>query len=423
MALSADESARLDVIAHKVYPDQACFFLNAFWNELSAQAEEIWVFWGKIKDLDKMQYNALPEGKKAETYSEGFSLDEFWSHKFLENIGKTMSIVEFRTEFKKIDANTDKRMGLLEFLIYHYNLSVKELLARPQGGDPEEIKHAQNLVAQVAAAFSHAQDALDKASKTEEEAKKTAAAAVKSEAEAKKTAAEAAETAISAAASAGKAKATADEASATAAAASSAAAAAAAAAAEQQAAVDALKLEEDTYNAKTKDLESKSEAGGVSGMRAKNELAQHLGEDPLPLRKAKLTAEAAAKKTDKANQTAQSAKDAADKAKAIADADAKAAQKAKIVADEAKAAADDAAAAAEKDRLRAQAAAAEAEKDRLAAEAAVRDAEVKLAEAEAYLEEVKSKSDQTYGTFWWINRELEERKKYMPKTGKAKLLF
>jgi len=48
----------------------------------------------------------------------------------------------------------------------------------------------------------------------------------------------------------------------------------------------------------------------------------------------------------------------------------------------------------------------------------------KVAEAEAYLEEQKRKgAGDKKGTFWWIERELKERKEYMPKTGSAKLLF
>jgi len=53
----------------------------------------------------------------------------------------------------------------------------------------------------------------------------------------------------------------------------------------------------------------------------------------------------------------------------------------------------------------------------------LKESEAKLAEAEAFLAEVKKKSSKTHGTFWWLDRELAERKKYMPKSGKAKLLF
>jgi len=38
----------------------------------------------------------------------------------------------------------------------------------------------------------------------------------------------------------------------------------------------------------------------------------------------------------------------------------------------------------------------------------------KLEEASAFLEEVKKKSGKCYGTFWWMEREIEEAQKYLP---------
>merc|ERR1712183_204641 len=59
--------------------------------------------------------------------------------------------------------------------------------------------------------------------------------------------------------------------------------------------------QEKAYNDKTESLKSASETGGVvSRNRAKVQLDAHLAEDPLPLRKSKLTLEAAQKKADKA---------------------------------------------------------------------------------------------------------------------------
>jgi len=95
------------------------------------------------------------------------------------------------------------------------------------------------------------------------------------------------------------------------------------------------------------------------------------------------------KKTDKANQAAQAARESA-----------------------------------ERDRISAEKAAEAAGKARVTAEEAVREGEKALAAAEEYLEEQKSKgTGETHGTFWWMDRELAERKKFMPKTGNAKLLF
>jgi len=329
-----------------------------------------------------MQWNALPKDKKGDAYVQASSLDEFWSHKFLESIGKTLTAIEFRQEFRSIDINTDKRMGLIEYCIWEYKVDVKTMLQRPQGGGGGEVQKAQELLDQVASAFTAAQDALDQATKTAAEAERSKVAAIESEKKAKEAAESAAKTAEASAQKAAEA---------------------AAAAAEQQAAVDDLKAQEDAHAAKTKELEAKAEAGGVSGMKAKNELAQHLAEDPLPLRKAKITATAAAKKTEKAKQSAEAAAQAAAEAKAKADA---------------------AAASAENDRLSAEKAAAAAKSDQEAAEAAVQEGQKKLAEAEAFLEEQKAKgTGQTHGTFWWLDRELKERKDHMPKTGSAKLLF
>jgi len=345
-----------NAICQKPYVKQAQFFLNAFWKELHDRAEEVWKLWLKIKELDRIQYNALPPSspKRPETYTEGTALDEFWSHKFLESLGKTLSVVEFRNEFKKIDANCDKNMGLIEYLLWEYKFSVDELMRRPQGGATAELLKAQAMLEEVEKRFKTAQTALDKASVTEAEARKTADASAIKAAEANKTAD-----------------------------------AAAAAAAEQQAALDALKAQEDAYAAKTAELTAKADAGGVSGMKAKNELAQHLSGDPLPLNKAKLTAAAAAKKTDKANQLAQAASEAAYKAK-----------------------------------VEAQKAAEAAEQDRIKAEVAVKEGERALAEAEAYLNEQKALgTGETHGTFWWLDRELKYRKEFMPKTGSAKLLI
>jgi hypothetical protein len=408
--LSEQHKQDFQTITQKSYKDQACFLLNAFWKEFEPKCEDIWKNWKKFQDLDRQQYNALPKDKKPETYTEYHSLDEFWSHKFLESYGKTLTAIEFRNEFKKIDANFDKRMSFLEFLIWEYQISIKEMMMRPQGADAGEIAKAQELLNQVSDACAEAQRALEQSKATEQAALKAEKAAVESEnrarqaAEAAKKTEDAARNAAAAAAKdAAAAKASADAAS--------------AAAAEQQAAVNDLKSQEDAHAAKSAELQAKAEAGGVSGMRAKNELAQHLSEDPLPLRKAKLTATAAAKKTEKAKQVAHEAAAAAEKSKQAADAAAESAQKDRIKAEQA-------AEAAAGDRASAEQATAAASRAAKAAEDALQDALRKLAEAEAYLEEQKRKgSGDKKGSFWWLDRELRERKEYMPKTGSAKLNF
>jgi chromosome segregation ATPase len=84
--------------------------------------------------------------------------------------------------------------------------------------------------------------------------------------------------------------------------------AARAAEAEQKAALAEVQSQEDARNKKTQELTAKSEdmnTGVVARNKAKNELAQHLAEDPLPLRKAKITLEAANRKAEKARAAAE----------------------------------------------------------------------------------------------------------------------
>jgi len=83
-----------------------------------------------------------------------------------------------------------------------------------------------------------------------------------------------------------------------------------------------------------------------------------LKEDPLPLRKAKITTEAAERKADKVRAPFRAAREAA--------------------------------------------------------EAAEDEARRRLDEAEAFLNEIKKKPGQAYGALWWIDRELQEQRKYLP---------
>jgi len=129
---------------------------------------------------------------------------------------------------------------------------------------------------------------------------------------------------------------------------------------EVDAALRDVKSQEEARNQRTQELQLKSTQGGVVQQnKAKNELAQHLAEDPLPLRKAKITLEAALKKAEKARAPLLAAT--------------------------------------------------------LAAEAA-------LAEAEAYLIEVKSRPGSPEGRIWWMQRQVAEQRKYLPssKGGVAK---
>jgi len=117
---------------------------------------------------------------------------------------------------------------------------------------------------------------------------------------------------------------------------------------EQKRTVDELHRQEEEYHGQIQALERKStdaSLGAVQKSKAAAELAQLKQQDPLPLRKAKLTQEAQTRKVEKA----------------------------------------------------------------------VAETENRLKEALDYLEQVKKKGGVAQGAVWWMERELKEAQKYLPK--------
>merc|ERR1711874_52288 len=244
------------------------------------------------------------------------------AHRFLEIYNETMTVRELRESLRStgaIDAGRVKLVPITYILIFKYKVDWHELVNRSQGDNREEMEAAQKMLDEVKVLFKTAEARQQDALARENDAR---------EAEAPFKAAQE----------------------------------------ELEAALAEVKSQEDAYNSRTEELKKKSETGGVvSRNKAANELAQHLAEDPLPLRKAKITAEAAVRRSEKATKAAADAREASAKAKAVA-------------------------------------------------EAALDDASKKLQEAEDYLEEVKSKPGCAHGALWWIERELHEQKAYLPES-------
>jgi len=301
----ATDVDKLNCLGAKPYKEQAVWFLNAFWKRtnMSQNAETLWKNVHLMAELDT--------AKKAA----GCAVDEFMAHHFLEKNNETLTVQKMREQLREVGIEKVRLVPLIHYLVFKYKADWHYLVNAPQGNQ-EEIHKAQRMLDEV-------QAALEQAQQREEEARRDEAASKRAAAEAT------------------------------------------AAKEELQAALAELKAQEDAYKHKTEDLTRRSEEGGVvQRNKAKNELAQHLAEDPLPLRRAKITTEAATKKAERAEAAATEA-------------------------------------------------AARAEAARRAAEDAVEEALQKVAEAEAYLEEVKSHPGGE-GSIWWIDRELHEAKAYLP---------
>jgi len=346
------------------YADQAKWYLNGFWTSgAEGEAESIWKFANKFIELD---------AKK----KEGNELDEFFSHKFLESLGETLTVIQLRETLRKIDVDANGKMALLEYLAFKYSKSIKEVLESPQGDNTEKINEAQAKLQAVQDAMADLQTQLEQQQQALTEQKQALKESDAALAESKQALAEQ-ERALATQRAAEEVVRKAE--------------------AELRAAIDDLRSQEESYHNQIKTLESKSQdpaLGTVAKSKAANELAQLKQQDPLPLRKAKVTQEAALKKVEKERR-------AQEEATAAAESKARDAEAKKVAAEEKKAALEEKTRALEEQTRR--------------VEEAVRETEVAMKEAVDYLEEVKRQGGVAYGALWWMDRELKEAQKYMPK--------
>jgi len=291
----ANDHDKLAELANKNYKDQAVWFLNAFWDELSGSTE------------GEVLYNHVQHIAELDTIKkkEGNSVDELQAHRFLEKLHETMTVQTMRDKLRSTGAlgpnERPKLVPLVHYLIIHYNINWHTLVNAAQGSK-EEINKAQRMLDEVNSAFAEAAataqaaaQALRAAKSAEVEAKRTEAAAIEAEKQAVTRDEQATQAAQVAAQREEELRAAQEE---------------------LEASLRELKAQEDAYNNRTNELKAASESGGlVSRNKAKNELAQHLGTDPLPLRRAKITQEAAVKKAERATAVAAEAREKADAAK------------------------------------------------------------------------------------------------------------
>ncbi|GMH65922.1 hypothetical protein TrST_g7998 [Triparma strigata] len=355
---SKSDMEKLSHINYLPYKEQAIWFLNSFWSqgpkfgEDAAAREDVWTFHKTSVQLDKSKGEA------------GNELNEFDAHRLIEKCDSALTVQKMRQVLKEIDVDFNKMVSLSEFMIYKFGVDWHLLVNAPQGCDMGAINEAQagldNANKMLQVAISAAEKAKDDhaASKLAEEKSKeeevNSARAAEDSKKAEIVLAEAKEQA--------------------------------------EGALKELQEQEDAFKKKLDDLEATGNddsLGVVKRNKAKAELAMAKAEDPMPLRMAKIHQEAAVRKVTKATVKAGAATAAAETA-------AKLAIEARIASEKA---------------------AVEASAAAKAAEAAIPDAEKAFADAEAILEEVKAKnSGSGEGNLWYIDRELEEAKRYLPKS-------
>lgn len=312
-----EKFAEVTALNHK---EQAIWWLNGFWADgAEEERENIWSYTHLAIEIEsgvKPLY-----GKRRIEGNYTCDLDEMKSHIFLEKLGETLTVRALRTRLKELDVDNNKRMALVEYLLARYNKTPAEVAYATQGegASAEELAEAQRQLDAALAAMARAQQAAEDAAEA-------------------LAAQQAAERALKKAES------------------------------ELRQAVEELDAQQAAFDNKKAGFQAKIDNESLSTMKrnmAKNELAQMNSEDPLPLRKAKITQGAALKRAEKARKVGEEA------------------------------------------RIK-------AEEDKAAAEAALDEAIAAKAECEATLNELKQRAGTPNGKIWWMEREMAEAQKYMP---------
>ncbi len=149
---------RFNAVAKQPFSDQAQFFLNAFWEEVGDQAEFIYeVAYHILQEADmrwkNISYIHLYEDGDDVDFDTAIYLFEQickfcddeknaqWKEKFPNSVPEMQTSIVRKKELRdKVDVNFDGRVSFLEYLLYQYQVSPKDLMDRskPTAGPVNE---------------------------------------------------------------------------------------------------------------------------------------------------------------------------------------------------------------------------------------------------------------------------------------------
>jgi hypothetical protein len=157
---------RFAALTAKTHSQQGIWWLNGFWEEgVSKDAEQIYQWVQKFKELEFGGKVFEVKGKAKEKfaeYKEGSDLDEFNSHRFLESVGETLTVVELRKRLEGLDLDKNRRLALSEYLLSRYKKTPQQLVDAPgEGQNKQEIEKAEKAVAEANAAVEQVQQKLE----------------------------------------------------------------------------------------------------------------------------------------------------------------------------------------------------------------------------------------------------------------------
>jgi hypothetical protein len=126
----ANDLEKLGHLCSLTYKQQAVWFLNAFWDTYQAEAAKLWKHVQLCADLD------------AQRHAEGTALDELNAHRFLEQIGETLTVVALRERLRKTGAigqtERPKAVPLTHYILWRYEVDW-HVLVNTSGSPPPAI--------------------------------------------------------------------------------------------------------------------------------------------------------------------------------------------------------------------------------------------------------------------------------------------
>lgn len=335
------------------FKDQAIWFLNStVYGQKTDSCEVIWNIHKKCVELNT-------------TGEDGTDLDEFSAHRLLEFSKQAKTIKELREFLIGLHSGdlNSPRVSLIELLIFMFGVDWRSLLRSPYGCDEKSLNEAAAGLEILRTTLKYAIAETNRAKERTEEARQAESSAAREEAKFIK-AAEAANNAKDVLTQVEE---------------------------EAKAILDRIKAEENIHERRASALEKKLanlSLGIVQRNKAKAELTILSSEDRTPLRKARIDQEAALQKLHKATAKAEAAANDAQIMATLA-------EKAKILAH-----------GAVQDSV---------QSNKVSVES-VPIAMQALKNAHRILEKLRQERSTGYGTIFYVNREIQEAEKFMPKS-------
>jgi len=116
-------------LVNKPIDEQTKAFLRAFVVDFQGKFEQV---------LDLVE-----EFRTYTTKGGDGQLDEHQAHIFLEKKGEAATVVEFREKLKQIDLDFNKRVSVIEYLLFKYKKTVKDLFeAKPNAALIKQLEEA-----------------------------------------------------------------------------------------------------------------------------------------------------------------------------------------------------------------------------------------------------------------------------------------